>query len=449
MPQADPFAAYRVSAPAADEGGDPFAAYRVKSDTGTLYDPTRKPASAEDFTETKTSPIREKAKGVFKGAVSSLANLGELAVNAGLIPGVTPAAFNPDMRSPLFTKTEDATTATNTDQRIGKGIETAVEFAMPAYEVGKAGVALAKAAPTVLRNAGPLAVEVASHIPVLGAPVRMIRSAAKMPGLAEQASKILGYVLDIAESNAPKAISNTGGRLVKAGASTSSEDALAKALQELRAPAMPESVELPPPTELPPGYTPRSTVPEPTAPPVNAGGRLVPPQTPTTSQALADALAEARVPEPPARVTTAPEPSLPPGYTPRSTVPKSKAARPAPVQSAIDAAEAKAPPKRAYFLKPAEQVAAEIESAGTPKVKAKGTITQSDLPASWQNHTGQDLFPMTGEEGKAVVAALQDELTARGMSTGRAMALVSNNKQIPVQIRTQLLRALGKSGMAK
>lgn len=141
--------------------------------------------------------------------------------------------------------------------------------------------------------------------------------------------------------------------------------------------------------------------------------------------------------QPPARVTTPPQASLPPGYTPRTTVPKPKAAKPRVTPTETP----KATPKRAYFLKAVEEISDETGETA-PRVTAKGEIRQEDLPASWQSHTGQDLFPLTGEEGKAVVSELRQELKDRGMSTGEAMALVSKNKAIPVQIRTQLLRAL-------
>lgn len=169
----------------------------------------------------------------------------------------------------------------------------------------------------------------------------------------------------------------------------------------------------------------------------NAGGRLVPSETPSMTQALADALAETRVPEPPSRVTTAPEAGLPPGYTPRATAPKPrlvKAERPAPVKAAIEAGEK----KRAYFLKSAEDLAPVASEA----IEPTGSVLPEDLPASWRSHTGQDLFPITGEEGKAVISAMRQELKDRGLSIGQAIASVSKNKTMPTELRAQLLRAL-------
>lgn len=403
--------------------------------------PTR-PVSAEDFAPVKTSTPREFAKGVLKGTASSLAGIGEMMANAGMLPGVLPNMGGPEaLRNPVFRRVEEATTAANPAQKAGKTAETVAELAAPAFEAGKAGVALAKAAPALLGKVAPAAVEIASHVPIIGAPVRMARTAAKL----------LGHVLDLSGKEAPQA-SNAGGRLVKSSAAKIEEE-LARTLEELRAPEAPQSVELPPPAELPPGYVPRTDAP-PVTVPANAGGRLVPPQTPTTAQALADALAEARVPEPPVRVTTPPEASLPPGYTPRSTVPKptatpkpraAKADLPEPVKKAIAAGER----KRAYFLKPVEELADAAATAAEPAVAPSGSLTKADLPASWRSHTGQDIFPLTGDEGKAVVAGLRDELKARGVSIGQARMEISRNRSLPTEIRAQLLRALEQSGKVK
>lgn len=73
----------------------------------------------------------EVGKGFLKGAASSVAGLGEMAANAGMLPGVRPSAFNETMRNPAFTRAEEATTATNTPQMVGKGLEMAAELAMP------------------------------------------------------------------------------------------------------------------------------------------------------------------------------------------------------------------------------------------------------------------------------------------------------------------------------
>ena len=104
--------------------------------------PTR-PVSAEDFT---TPPAHATATdvgiGALKGLGSTVAGLGELAVNAGLIPGVTPSAFNPAMRHPVFRRADEATTPTTTAQHAGKLGEQIAEVAVP---VGLAANAIPRA----------------------------------------------------------------------------------------------------------------------------------------------------------------------------------------------------------------------------------------------------------------------------------------------------------------
>lgn len=83
--------------------------------------------------------------GIAKGAGSTVAGLGEMAGNAGLLPGVRPNAFgDSSMRNPAFTQAEQATTATNTPQMVGKGLETAAEMVLP-------GMAAVDAVPTVAK----------------------------------------------------------------------------------------------------------------------------------------------------------------------------------------------------------------------------------------------------------------------------------------------------------
>jgi hypothetical protein len=86
--------------------------------------------------------------GILKGAGSSLAGIGELAANAGAIPGVMPAAGNAAFRHPAFRMAESATTASNDAQRAGKVIEGVAEVAVPAgaaiNAIPRAGRAAAK-----------------------------------------------------------------------------------------------------------------------------------------------------------------------------------------------------------------------------------------------------------------------------------------------------------------
>jgi hypothetical protein len=104
------------------------------------------PASAPPAAEPDRgilSTAAEVAKGIGKGAVSSVAGLVEGAANAGMLPGVRPSLFDQSMRAPAFTRAEEATTATNTPQAIGKGLETVAEMALP---VGAAANAIPRAA---------------------------------------------------------------------------------------------------------------------------------------------------------------------------------------------------------------------------------------------------------------------------------------------------------------
>ncbi len=165
----------------------------------------------------------------------------------------------------------------------------------------------------------------------------------------------------------------------------------------------------------------------------NAGGKLVLAQTPTLAESLTDALASTRAETPMPRVTTPPQAELPAGYTPRTTVPKPRVAPKAAPAAAPE------PPKRAYFLK-SEADLAPAEASPAPT----GTIDPAALPASWQKHIGQDLFPLTGKEGEEVAAALADELRTSGMSVGQAMMAVSKNADIPTQFRQQILKSLSR-----
>lgn len=413
------------------------AAPAAAADTSgwSLVEKRSKPAAAEDFIETRTTPAREKAKGVLKGAVSSLSGLGEMMANAGMLPGVLPNAFGPEeMRNPTFRRVEEATTATNADQQTGKYLETAAELAVPAYEVGKLGVMAAKAVPGLVKSAPGVAKAVAQGL------------ASDTPLLTQArqaiAKKVLSHVFDDAGKAA---------KVAEPAIFTGTEAAMPTRIPAAGGFSMPVA-------------TPKPVV----APPP---GRVVaPPARQSVEEALAGVIEEARAPSPPARVTVAPEPSLPPGYTPRSTVPKPvkmtggpptpKAAKPPEppkrayfLRSPEEVAEAAAAPvkatpvgqQRPYFLKSPEEIAAASETAAEA-VTPTGKIDIADLPASWKSHTGQDLFPTTGVEGKEIAEAMMAELSARGLSTGEARALISKNRTLPTKVRSQLMFALGKAG---
>lgn len=85
--------------------------------------------------------VKDLGIGAAKGVGSTVAGLGEMATNAGMIPGQARGApFNPVFRNPVFTRAEEATTATNTPQRIGKVAEVVGELALPTGVAGKAAV---------------------------------------------------------------------------------------------------------------------------------------------------------------------------------------------------------------------------------------------------------------------------------------------------------------------
>ena len=124
--------------------------------------PTTTPAPERSMLQTAA----EVGKGFLKGAGATVAGLGEMAANAGMLPGVQPAAFNPAMRHPVFTRAEEATTATNTPQMVGKGIETAAEIALPAIGGARAAIGSIPSKARALSNfakaavANPIAIDV-------------------------------------------------------------------------------------------------------------------------------------------------------------------------------------------------------------------------------------------------------------------------------------------------
>lgn len=118
-------------------GFNPKHAAAIVRNGGSSALPT-KPVSAEDFTP-KGGGVLNTAKdvaiGAAKGLGSTVAGLGELAANAGAIPGVMPGTMlNPAFRHPAFQRAEEATTASNTAQRVGKVGEQVAEVAIPALK---------------------------------------------------------------------------------------------------------------------------------------------------------------------------------------------------------------------------------------------------------------------------------------------------------------------------
>lgn len=321
------------------------------------------------------------ALGVVKGAARSALHAAEAGINAGVIPGGIPG-----QGSPAIDYLAQGVQPQDTAETVGGWLETGAELAAPAMEAGKLAIAGGRALAT---KAAPMAARAAAEAgPALTriGNSTVLDFASHVPGIgtpihwARTGAKVLGHVLDIA-----------------------AEKAATKA-----APAA-----------------------------ANAGGRVVAAGEPTLQESLASALEELRAPAATPPVQLPPSPSLPPGYTPRATVPRA-----VPTRAAAPAPTAAAPPKRAYFLKPESEISAAATPA--PAIAPKAELAVSDLPAAWQNHVGQDIFPMTGAMGKEVEAALVSQLTERGVSVGKAMMDVSKNKDIPVQIKQQLLKALSR-----
>lgn len=104
--------------------------------------PNAKPPSAEDFTPSTGWPakIGDVALGALKGVGSTAAGLGEMAVNAGIVPGGMPAGFDPAMRNPVFRAADEAMTPTNTAQHVGKLGEQVAEVLLPIGAAAKAGI---------------------------------------------------------------------------------------------------------------------------------------------------------------------------------------------------------------------------------------------------------------------------------------------------------------------
>jgi hypothetical protein len=100
---------------------------------GTSDDDIRATLKVFDAQQPKGGGILQTAKdlgiGALKGVGSSIAGIGEMAADTGLLPGM--ARGGGAMRHPAFTKAEEATTASNTTQGLGKGIEQVAEMALP------------------------------------------------------------------------------------------------------------------------------------------------------------------------------------------------------------------------------------------------------------------------------------------------------------------------------
>jgi hypothetical protein len=155
-------------------------------------------------------------------------------------------------------------------------------------------------------------------------------------------------------------------------------------------------------------------------------------------------LDEVRAAEPaaPARITTPPQADLPAGYTPRTNVPKPKPAKaelPA-AHPARKAAEAKAAKTGAFTPEEVARAKARLAARESAVESVPQTIDLQQLPTSWRTRTDQPIARVT----KAEVSQMADAMTAEGIDAAEAMRAVASNPQLPPQVRTELMTALGK-----
>lgn len=207
MPQQDPFAAYVVQpSPAAAPSRDPFAEFAVSAPALAPVAPA-KPSSgwpAKIF-----DVAGDLAIGAAKGVGSTVSSLGEMAVNAGAIPGVQPRAFaGPEMRHPAFTRAEQLTTPTSTAQKVGKGVEQIAEVLIPGAAITKAqkGLSLARRAGVEAgANAGISAAQGGSptEVGLSGA------LGAAIPGVGAVAKRAAGSLEDAASKQVVEALGPT------------------------------------------------------------------------------------------------------------------------------------------------------------------------------------------------------------------------------------------------
>lgn len=408
----DPFADYVVAS------DDPFASYAVDAPQSDRipYDPSKrasqKPAAAEDFTDAPSrgwpakigdafGDLASFARGAAKGAAHTALDIGQLAINAGMVPGHLPGVTNPAIELG-----REATAYRDGDiaERIGGATETALELAAPAMDAARLGVVGARAVPGMVRSAGgvgPLAFDAATHLVPGG-------------GYLRAARKMLALTLDAAGKAAPKVESEaakTGTKVASKMVPLSMEDY--KSAMAARRAAL-------------------------------GNPRLVKPQT--TEDAWSAVLEDVRKADSTRSVELPPPAELPAGYSPRTSAPKAKStpkteAKQAPKHQTEPTIEQ--PAKRAYFLRSPEEIADIKASRMADPVEYSDEVTRASLPDSWKTHTDQDLFPMSGVDEKALTASLREELKSRGVSVGEALSIISKNKQLPTDVRFNLIRSLG------
>jgi len=456
-----PKGTYRLSDVTADAPKGAFRLSDIDAEaprTPYTGDPNRRAVRASDFNvkradgESFGEKIADAAKflggevvGFGKGALRSALGVGQMAIDAGMVPGQTPSGFDPNYRNPTLTAATNAAASQNLAEDVGGGLETATELTLPVLEGGKAVGALARAG---IDKAAPIArqvssvVDTASKIPVVGRPLK---------GPVNWMAKALSYALD---SSATKKAATEATKAAAEAAAKASVDAERSApiatttwgaSAPAAAPAVPAAAPAPMTgslsSPLPPGYSMPVMLPK--AAPAAPVGRVVPAQEPTLNQVLQQALAESSAPTPPARVTTAPAPELPPGYTPRTSAPKPKPAKaslPEPVRAAMERA---APANAKPYTRDVTHVTTLEGKAGIVKsgfdVNRSGGIggdtygpgiyvsdSSSDVGSFWRNQ-----LETKNESGVVDAATLKGKATLDKALVIDDMRHIGNGRYIP------------------
>jgi hypothetical protein len=195
-PQRDAFLRKMIAEGTSDD--DILATLKVYDAKHAL--PTR-PVSAEDFmkpsaTDQALSQVKDVGIGALKGLGSSASGLANMAQRAGAM-GIPTSGF----QHPIFDKIDPALVPTNTPQKIGRYAEMAAELAPGAIGLGKAAMS---AAPQL----GGAAMEVGSHLPVVGRPIRLLRALGRM--LPQEAAADAPAVGGAAAEAIPAAMTQAG-----------------------------------------------------------------------------------------------------------------------------------------------------------------------------------------------------------------------------------------------
>jgi hypothetical protein len=168
------------------------------------------PVSAEDFLPKRASSgwpatIGDVLLGGLKGAGSTVAHLGEMAVNAGAIPGVLPAGLSPEFRNPIFQRAGEATTPTNTAQKVGKIAEQIGEVVLPT----KAASLATKGLPLVARMAAEGAINAGLSSAQGGNPLVAGAVGAALPGVGSLIERAAPALRASAEKQVVEALGPT------------------------------------------------------------------------------------------------------------------------------------------------------------------------------------------------------------------------------------------------